>query len=1039
MKKILLAALVASFPVAHSYAASWTPAPSAVPAPIKNSMGLTHYIVVLQANASNGYSPTKPAGSKFPSWHKPEAQNLVLGMEKKYGFSATSMTSLAGLTFAAYLTDSQVSNLKKDPLVKAVFQNQAAKPSGGVWPDSRQDTAILPWGVNAVVGASPLLNSANNIVVYMVDEVVGKHHDLNVRQFDQNLVEHNIASGGCYQHGTHVAGIIGGKGNGVFGVYPGVKIESISLSPVFNTQNGCETGSNYDALSGIDAVMSRIMAANKVGILNMSLNWVGTDTRNAFVSHMRALATPVAATGYKGAFIAQSAGNNFFDACDVAYDDYDGVKTAGIMVVGALDANGQPMSKLNNMNGSVNGAYALSEPGSNYGKCVDVWAPGKSIYSTWKDSANDAYVKLTGTSMAAPHVAGVAAYLAETKGLQTPAQIEASVRSYMGTVPGSKDAQGNAISIVNLKKNFPSSKPTVEIGFNGWEVNPANVRVAAHPPMTDRNLKFDSVGATGCTLSRYFNNKSQDSIAIPKTGNVPFSPDLSQTGTHRWDMTCSGAGGATTASASFDVRSSTSKTVDVRSYVPAAAAPSGYSSYLRVVNTGTAPTQVTVARIDPVTGIPGTGGTLTYSLAAGGAYTYSGAQVEAAMGSVIPASERPRIRVSASSSALEVQSFMLQPGQVFNDVSGAQTPSGQSVIVSNYAPNAAAPYVSYLRVINTGTVATSVNAARIRPDGVTQGSGILNSSLSPGAAVTYSAAQVEAAMGIVIPASERPRILLSGTAANSKLNVQSFMLQPGGVFADDSTSEGGSSVDVRTYVPAAAAGTGYSSFLRIINNGTTATPITMALIDDVTGLAFAPKTAIGSLAGGAATTLTAAQVEAALGMAIPASSRPRIRVSTPSGTIPLITQSFMLQPGGAFYEVSNASVGNVTDDLALNGIGPTSMVYSYVPAAASGYASYIRIVNPSAKSVPVYIQVFNEDGSRSNVSQLVASLPGGAAQTFTSNQIESKLGFAIPANSRPRILLFSRNGAVESGTYLEVQSFMLNPGGAFTEVSGVGQ
>ena len=92
--------------------------------------------------------------------------------------------------------------------------------------------------------------------------------------------------------------------------------------------------------------------------------------------------------------------------------------------------------------GFVSLPYADNQAGSNYGRCVDVWAPGDKIKSTWADSAPagsqppqlsnvsyNNYVNLSGTSMAAPHIAGMAAYLAETLNLINPQQIETAVRA----------------------------------------------------------------------------------------------------------------------------------------------------------------------------------------------------------------------------------------------------------------------------------------------------------------------------------------------------------------------------------------------------------------------------------------------------------------------------------------------------------------------------------------------------------------------------------------------------------------------------------
>lgn len=108
---------------------------------------------------------------------------------------------------------------------------------------------------------------------------------------------------------------------------------------------------------------------------------------------------------------------------------------------------------------------------------------------------------------------------------------------------------------------------------------------------------------------------------------------------------------------------------NVRSYVPTSYA--NYTSYLRVINTGTTATPITVAYVDPATGVATTAKTLLASLPVGAARTFSSTQLEAALGLTMAGPVRPMIQVTGTS-ALEVQSFMQQPGGVFNEFSGVR-------------------------------------------------------------------------------------------------------------------------------------------------------------------------------------------------------------------------------------------------------------------------------------------------------------------------------------------------------------------------------
>lgn len=455
--------------------------------------------------------------------------------------------------------------------------------------------------------------------------------------------------------------------------------------------------------------------------------------------------------------------------------------------------------------------------------------------------------------------------------------------------------------------------------------------------------------------------------------------------------------------------------LDISSYVPFAASGSGYESFLRVINTGSVLTPVMVSMIDPATGAVSASGQLTAGLAAGGAATYTAQQIESALGTLIPAVERPRIRVAASAAtSIEVQSFLLQPNSAFNEISAGQ--SGASVTVSNYVPAAAAPsgYQSYLRVINTGASATTVTVTRIDPStGSTGTAATLIASLPAGAATTFSAAQIEAVLGVPMAASDRPQLLVS---ASSTLNVQSFLVQPGGAFTDISSYQSGTTVDVRTYVPAAT--TGYTTYLRMINNGSVATPVTATLLDATTGLPGVSGTIIANLPVNGAVTLTSAQIEAALGIVIPATSRPRLRVAASSS---LTVESFLLQPNGAFNELSGAQTGTSVN------------VGTYVPAAdaGTGYMSYLRVINTGATATPVTVALIDAaTGMTGTTTTLISSMPAGASQTLSASQVEGALGTPVAAGTRLRIQISGAN-------LLEVQSFLIQPGGAFTDVSGV--
>lgn len=127
----------------------------------------------------------------------------------------------------------------------------------------------------------------------------------------------------------------------------------------------------------------------------------------------------------------------------------------------------------------------------------------------------------------------------------------------------------------------------------------------------------------------------------------------------------------TLASTSLQTLSQNGSQVDVRNYVPAGV--TGYQSWVRVINTGTVSAAISIALIDATTGSAGTAKVMG-TLAAGAAVNYSSSDVENATTGLgaITATSRPRIRVTAPTNGLQVQSFLAAPGGLITDMTGAQ-------------------------------------------------------------------------------------------------------------------------------------------------------------------------------------------------------------------------------------------------------------------------------------------------------------------------------------------------------------------------------
>jgi len=379
---------------------------------ITDDKGLVYYIVDLVDHAQDAFSDARTAKGKqrFHERHSGKAQNMVEAFERQYGFDYVEMTSWVGNSFSAYLSQAQVENLRADPRVKLVSEVTEVTLSAAPWYDSTIPTLESPyyethsWGKNAVTAFSKISNNTRR--VYIIDIGVGDHEDLT------NVITRvNASSGislvGCYPHATHVAGIIGAAyGNkGVAGVNAGAKLISVSALNTNSSQASCaEYRPIEDAALGsaMDWVKWDIVlnGASQTGIVNISINGPSFRPGKTLNIKMLNLATPYLGGYYHpGAFIAQSAGNGFVSACtgltqpltgnqvegQYASFGYSGGTpntTDGIMVVGAINNNGQPVTT-NNGGFNYGSAYGGYESGSNFGSCVEVWAPGNNIYSTW--------------------------------------------------------------------------------------------------------------------------------------------------------------------------------------------------------------------------------------------------------------------------------------------------------------------------------------------------------------------------------------------------------------------------------------------------------------------------------------------------------------------------------------------------------------------------------------------------------------------------------------------------------------------------------
>jgi len=324
-------------------------------------------------------------------------------IEVRYGIRARHAYSHAMKGFAARLTPAQLEGLRADPSVASIEEDQPMHavaqsiPSGISQTRDTLSSTLAGDGSGTVTGVN----------VYVIDTGISAHPDLNL------LAHVNFTGDGqntdCNGHGSHVSGTIGARDDsaGVVGMAPGVALTGIKVL-------GCTgSGTTSGVIKGVDWVTAN---AVKPAVANMSLGGGAS----------KLLDNAVLKSVSSGVTYALAAGNNAADACTQSPARTG--KNAGAITVAAVDS------------------LDLEATFSNYGRCVDTWAPGVSILSTY---LNGGFAIASGTSMASPHVAGAAALYLSRYPASTPTAVESAIKA-TAVVPGTRSKDGSTITRLDV-------------------------------------------------------------------------------------------------------------------------------------------------------------------------------------------------------------------------------------------------------------------------------------------------------------------------------------------------------------------------------------------------------------------------------------------------------------------------------------------------------------------------------------------------------------------------------------------------------------
>lgn len=284
--------------------------------------------------------------------------------------------------FAAQLKQSALDQLRADPRVAYVEQDQVMRASAtqtnATFGLDRVDQRTLPLNGSYVYN-----RTGSGVTAYIVDTGIRASHSQFGGRVGAGATAINDGRGtsDCNGHGTHVAGTVGGSTYGV--------AKSVRLVPV--RVLGCDgSGSTSGIIAGLDWIRN-----NRSGpaVANMSLGGGASSSLDTATNNL----------WNSGVTVVVAAGNENQNACNVSP-----ARASGTITVGSSTS------------GDARSSF------SNYGSCVDLFAPGSSITSAWYTS-DTATNTISGTSMASPHVAGAAALYLSGNGGASPSTVRSAI------------------------------------------------------------------------------------------------------------------------------------------------------------------------------------------------------------------------------------------------------------------------------------------------------------------------------------------------------------------------------------------------------------------------------------------------------------------------------------------------------------------------------------------------------------------------------------------------------------------------------------